>query len=135
MVRNNSTAHLNEAESVSSERAWALCVYILYLVGFAFWPITIVGLVIAYVGDHRLARLNPSDPRFPMRSHFGFQVRTFWLQLLFGLISISLYFVNEVLSAIAILIVAVWFIVRCAKGLVYLMRNRSHPHPETLLFG
>ncbi len=104
--------------------ATAKIVYILYLVSLVVGVTAIIGVVIAYV--------NAGDAPEPLESHYRFQIRTFWIALLYGVVSFFLTFV--VVGAIAFVFVAVWLIVRCAKGLRYLARNEPYPDAGTWLW-
>ncbi|HEY5107448.1 MAG TPA: hypothetical protein VII73_11875 [Caulobacteraceae bacterium] len=109
------------AAAVSDERQLALVIYILYLVPFAFGVTHIVGLVLAYVNRE-------TAPDW-LKSHFDFQVRTFWIGLL--------YFVVACISCLLLVgfvlvpVVIVWFIIRCALGINYLMKNQPYPTPQS----
>jgi uncharacterized membrane protein len=104
----------------------AFVVYILYLCHFVpvvGWVAGIVGLVLAYVE-------RDSAPAW-LKSHYTFQIRTFWIGLLYYVVSIVLCWV---LIGFALLTVTlVWFLVRCALGLARLMRNEPYPNPESWL--
>src|SRR5689334_8683319 len=60
---------------VVSNYGLVLTVYILYLVGFLTGITVLVGLVIAYLQRDNTDRLS--------QSHFQFQIRTFWIGLLY----------------------------------------------------
>ena len=106
------------------ERQLAFVVYILYLAHFVpvvGWVASIVGLVLAYVERDR-------SPDW-LKSHFAFQIRTFWIGLLYAVISIALCIV---LIGIPMLLATwIWFIVRCALGLSRLLRNEAYPTPQS----
>jgi len=57
----------------------ALIVYITYLAAFAFPPLAIAGVVLAYVN-------RDTAPDW-LKSHFTFQIYTFWIGLLFIAVS------------------------------------------------
>jgi uncharacterized membrane protein len=106
------------------ERQMAFVVYILYLAHFVpviGWVATIVGLVLAYVE-------RPTAPDW-LKSHYTFQIRTFWIGLLFWCVSI---FLCLILIGIPLLLATwIWFIVRCALGLSRLLRAEAYPTPES----
>jgi len=62
-----------------------------------------------------------------LETHYRFQIRTFWIGLLFGLISAVLIVVF--IGYLVLLFSFVWFIVRCAKGMKYLHRKEALPNP------
>ena len=103
------------------ERQMALAIYILYLASFAFGVTAIVGLVLAYVN-------RDAAPDW-LKSHFTFQIRTFWIGLLYGVAACLTLFL--VIGFLLVPAVAVWFIVRCALGLNRLLKNEPYPTPES----
>ncbi len=106
------------------ERQMAFVIYILYLAHFVpvlGWVAAIVGLVLAYVE-------RATAPAW-LQSHYLFQIRTFWIGLLYGAVSI---FLCIILVGIPLLLATwIWFIVRCALGLSRLLRSEPYPTPES----
>jgi uncharacterized membrane protein len=101
------------------EQTLALVIYILYLIPIGITHI--VGLVMAYVA-------RDTAPEW-LRSHYTLQIRTFWIGLLYFAIAGVLC---VVLIGFALLpVVAVWFIVRCALGLVRLSQRQPYPNPQS----
>ncbi|MGH7735693.1 MAG: DUF4870 family protein, partial [Gemmatimonadales bacterium] len=109
---------------LSDERQMALIIYILYLIPFAFGVTHIVGLVLAYA--------NRSTAPDWLKSHYTYQIRTFWIGLL--------YFVVACISVVLLIglflvpVVIIWYIVRCALGLDRLMKREAYPTPESWTF-
>jgi uncharacterized membrane protein len=96
-----------------------LVIYILYLIPIGVTHI--VGLVMAYVA-------RDTAPEW-LRSHYSFQIRTFWIGLLYFCIAGVLC---VVLIGFALLpVVVIWFIVRCALGLARLSQGQAYPTPES----
>lgn len=108
----------------SDTSSTANIIYILYLVGIAVGITGLVGLIMAYV--------NRGDAPEWLETHYRFQIRTFWIGVLYGFIGIALIFV--VVGYFILLFNLVWFVVRCAKGMKYLSRKESHPNPAGWLF-
>lgn len=102
----------------------AKIVYVLYLASLVVGVTSIVGVIIAYV--------NVGDAPEPLRTHYRFQIRTFWMAVLYGIVGLVLTFV--VIGAALFLFVAVWLIVRCVKGLRYLDRGEAYPNAATWLW-
>ena len=103
-----------------------LAIYALYLLAFVTGGATwLVAIVMAYLGR--------ADAPAWQQGHFRFQIRTFWMGLLFGLIAgvTAFVFVGFVLGAL----VAVWLVVRCVKGILWLQKGEDVPDPESWLFG
>ena len=71
-----------------SDYGLALIVYILYLVGFLTGVSAVVGLIVATMQVER------ADP--VSRTHFRFQIRTFWIGLLYAAVgAITLYITEQ----------------------------------------
>ena len=98
----------------------AKIIYILYLASILVGITSIVGLVMAYI--------NRDDGPDWLRSHYRYQIRTFWIGFLYGVISgiLCLVFIGFLL----LLVLLVWFIVRCVKGLKYLELKTEVPKVE-----
>jgi len=115
-------------EAVAQEKATtegtAKIVYILYLVGIIFGITGIVGVVMAYI--------NRSDAPEWLRSHYQFQIRTFWIGALYMLIGVILAFVF--IGYLVLLFWMVWLIVRCVKGMKSLDQKEAHPNPTGWMF-
>ena len=114
------TEAVQEDTSVGS----AKIIYILYLAGLVLGITGIIGVVIAY--------MNRSEAPDWIRSHYEFQIRTFWIGALYmfvgGLLVVALigYFI--------LLFWMVWLIVRCIKGIKLLDANEAHPNPKGWMF-
>jgi uncharacterized membrane protein len=85
----------------------AKLVYILYLLGFVLGITGIVGLVFAYI--------NRGKSEAWVDTHYTYQIRTFWIGLLYGLISMVLVIIG--IGFLLFIAVSVWVIVRCVIGL------------------
>ena len=122
----------------SEDLTLPIVVYVLYLCAIptAFLSL-IAGVIIAYA--------NRTDASVAARSHYEFQIRTFWLSLLWipagialMLVSIPLMFVliGIPLFIFAILMLLggkVWYVVRCIVGLIAASQGRAYPNPEALI--
>ncbi|ASP36141.1 DUF4870 domain-containing protein [Labrenzia sp. VG12] len=102
----------------------ATLIYILYLANIIVPFTAIVGVIFAY--------LNRGQSSSWVDSHYTYQIRTFWIGLLFGIISALLTVI--LIGFLLILLVLVWMIVRCIKGMQLAGRNEAVPNPETWLF-
>ncbi|HEX3939060.1 MAG TPA: hypothetical protein VHX43_16265 [Xanthobacteraceae bacterium] len=108
-----------------SDYGLALIVYVLYLVGFLTGVSAVIGLIIATM---QIERADPVS-----RSHFRFQVRTFWIGLLYAAVgAITLYLA---IGAVILLWWVVWTAIRCVKGLLLLNAGEPIAEPESWLFG
>jgi uncharacterized membrane protein len=99
-------------------------VYILYLVGLFSGVTWLVGVVIAYV--------KKDEAPDWLKSHYQFQIRTFWIGLLYFFISglFSMIFIGY----LGFLFCYVWLIIRSVKGLQLLESQNFHPEPKSWLF-
>ena len=102
----------------------ARIIYIIYLCSVVFGLLAIVGVIIAYVyRDHGGGWVD---------KHFHFQIRTFWIGLLYFMVSGLATFL--VIGWLLLLVSLVWWIVRCAKGLKALSRSEPYPNVTTWLW-
>lgn len=117
--------HLNQTlEPEQISKTPCQLVYVLYLIGIVVGFTSLIGLVIAYI--YR------SDAPEWQKTHYQFQIRTFWISLLFGLIGFILMLV--VIGYAVLIATLIWYIIRCVKGLKYLNQNQAYPEPETWMF-
>jgi len=96
-------------------------IYVLYLAGLVTGFTPIIGVVMAYVSGKE------ASPA--LQSHYRYQIRTFWIALVAGLISFVLMFV--LIGFLTGLAAAIWFIIRCAKGLARLNEGQAIEDPES----
>jgi uncharacterized membrane protein len=118
---------MNEVVNTTADPAPAKnvkLIYILYLVSILLGLTSIIGLIMAYI--------NKDDAPEWLQSHYQFLIRTFWIGLLYGVISIILMAVA--IGFILILAVLVWFIIRCVKGMKLLDEGKPHPNPTSWMF-
>jgi uncharacterized membrane protein len=111
----------------SGERGLVNIVYILYLASLIFGMTGLIGVVIAYV--------NRRDAPEWLWSHYDFQIRTFWIGMLYLVISVLLTLF--VIGWLLVVLWYIWLIVRCARGMKYLARGERYPsiERESWLFG
>lgn len=108
-----------------SEGRIANLIYILYLASLVFGITGLIGVVMAYV--------NKGDGPGWVESHYRFQIRTFWIGLLIGVIGGLTTLI--VIGWFVLLFGLIWIIVRCAKGMKFLARGQAHPDPGAWMFG
>jgi len=103
----------------------ALIVYILYLVAYFTGITAVIGVIIAHV------QIGSADPL--LASHYRFQIRTFWIGVLYLVIGTIL---TMVLIGIAVLLWwFIWSLVRNIKGVLALNENKPIANPASWLFG
>src|SRR5262245_2164260 len=108
-----------------SDRQLALIVYILYLAAYITGITALIGVIIAHV------KAVGADPL--LRTHYTFQIRTFWIGLLYLFIGMVLAFV--VVGILVWLWWFIWSLVRNVKGLLALNENKPIADPDSWLFG
>ena len=102
----------------------AKIIYVLYLVGFAAGITLVIGVVMAYV--------NKDEAPEWLQTHYRFQIRTFWLALLYCVAGFVLMFV--LIGFLVWLLTAIWLIVRVIKGFKHLEKSEAMPNYQTWLF-
>jgi uncharacterized membrane protein len=111
--------------SVVADNIPAVVVYVLYGVGYFTGISALIGVIIAHV--------QADDPDPVLRSHYRFQIRTFWIGLLYLAIGFPLCLV-----LIGFLILAWWFIwslIRIVKGVLLVTEHKPIVNPGSWLFG
>ncbi|MBS0539952.1 MAG: hypothetical protein JSR47_14400 [Proteobacteria bacterium] len=98
-------------------------VYLLYFIGFVFHPAALVGVVLAFV--------NRNEGTPVERSHYEFQISTFWRG--FVMLAASLILAFFVVGWLLLVFWMIWTIVRSAKGLSNL--SRGQPMREDIGWG
>ena len=110
---------------IVSDDTFALSVYLLYGGGYFTGISALIGVIIAHV------KVDDADP--VLRSHYRFQIRTFWIGLLYLSIGIPL---SLVLVGIPILVWwLVWSLIRIVKGIMSLNEHKPIVNPRSWLFG
>lgn len=102
----------------------AKLIYILYLASLVVGITGLVGLIMAYI--------NKDDASDWLKTHYQWQIRTFWMGLLYtviGLITTSI-----LIGFLILLLNLIWFIIRCVKGLSALEKQQPLPQPTSWLF-
>lgn len=113
-----------ETLPVGDGRKLAIIVYILFFAGYFFGGLTnIVGVIMAHM------KASDSSPVY--QSHLRYQIRTFWVGLLFGIIGVLLLAVK--IGILILLIVGIWTLVRNIKGFVRVLDGRPIDKPATWL--
>ena len=108
-----------------SDKQLALIVYILYLAAYITGITSVIGVIIAHV------KVGEADPL--MRTHYQFQIRTFWIGILYLVIGAVLTVV--VIGILVLLWWFIWSLVRNVKGLLALNDNKPIQNPTSWMFG
>jgi uncharacterized membrane protein len=110
---------------VISDQQLALIVYLLYFAAYITGITALIGVIIAHI--------KIADADQVLRSHYRFQIRTFWIGLLYLVVGAILAF-----AAIGFAILLWWFIwslVRNVKGVLALNDNKPIQDPDSWMFG
>jgi uncharacterized membrane protein len=107
-----------------ADAATAKLIYILYLISLVVGVTALIGVVMAYV--------KKDEAPAWVRTHYRFQIRTFWIGVLYSFIGAgtSLLFVGYAI----LLFVVMWLIVRCIKGMGWAERGEPVRNVTTWLF-
>jgi uncharacterized membrane protein len=119
------TPYDTQRRPMVSDESLTLAIYVLYGVGYFTGISAMIGVAIAH------AKVDDTDA--VMRSHFRFQIRTFWIGLLYLVIGFA---TSIVLIGFAIL--AWWFIwslIRIVKGGLLVTEHKPIGNPQSWLFG
>ncbi len=76
-----------------------------------------------------LAYVSRKDAPEWLASHYEFQIRTFWLAVLFAAISALLTVIG--IGVVLMVAVGLWIIVRGIIGLSNLFKNQPYPTPKS----
>jgi uncharacterized membrane protein len=119
------------------DRTMPAVVYGLYLIALATAVPVLIGVVVAY------ASRDSAGPA--MRSHFDFQIRTFWMSIAWWLVGALLIAVGFPLSFVLIGLpilwagfgivglVTIWYALRTIVGVVHLANGQPYPRPNSWL--
>jgi uncharacterized membrane protein len=110
---------------IVSDNTLAVGIYLLYIAGYFTGITALIGVIIAHV------KVDDTDP--VLRSHYQFQIRTFWVGLLYNLIGIPLCLVLIGFPLLAWWLV--WSLIRIIKGIVMLNEGKPIANPRSWLFG
>ena len=103
----------------------AVAVYVLYLVAYAVGITALIGVIIAHI------QVREADPL--LASHYRYQIRTFWIGVLYLTIGALLLIV--LVGFLVWLWWFIWTLVRNIKGLLLLNENRPIANPTSWMFG
>ena len=98
-------------------------VYFLYIAGMFIGISALIGIVIAYINRGKAGGW--------VEMHYTWQIRTFWIGLLYSFVSVLLMIVG--IDFVLMFAVAIWVIVRCVLGLQAANRDEPVRNPESWL--
>lgn len=104
-------------ENVNEALTPAKLVYVLYMLSLLTGFSAVVAVIIAYI--YR------GDAPDWLKSHFTFQIRTFWIGALY--ICIGWITLPILIGVLVLLFTMLWLIIRSVKGLKVLNKQLEHP--------
>ena len=110
-------------EQHQPDTTMAMVIYALYLASFILGFTSIIGVVIAYVYKGK-------GPVW-LDEHYRYQIRTFWIGLVYGLLCLLL--TPVLLGFLLMLPLSIWLIIRCVKGFKGLQEKRAPSNVDTWL--
>ncbi|NPA72762.1 MAG: DUF4870 domain-containing protein [Gammaproteobacteria bacterium] len=109
-------------------------IYSLYLANIIIPFTGLIGVIMAYI--------NKSDSDGYLASHYQFQIRTFWIGLLYAVVGgiLTMVVIGGILTMavigwLIILFYVIWLIIRCVRGFKYLGEKEPMPNPTSWMFG
>lgn len=107
-----------------ADASTAKVIYVLYLIGIVVGITSLVGVILAYV--------KRDDAPVWVQSHYRFQIRTFWIGVLYSVIGLLTWVF--IVGWFILLFVLVWLIVRCIKGMGWAERGEPVRNVTTWMF-
>ena len=102
----------------------AKVIYILQIISTLIGLTGIIAVIMAYV--------NRDDSTDWLQSHYRFQIRTFWIGLLY--IALGLFLIQVMVGFFILVFTFFWIVIRCAKGLKQLENNEPVKNLESWFF-
>ena len=96
-----------EKNEIESEKKVVFVVYILYALSYLFGVTSLIGVIIAH-----LKKSNSKEEW--IRDHFKWQINTFWISAILGLIGLLTLFIG--VGWFILVGLAIWNIYRIVKG-------------------
>ncbi|WP_119157302.1 DUF4870 family protein [Caldimonas tepidiphila] len=119
----------SELQPHDEQKTLTLVTHVLYALHTLAWLSGGVFAVIAIIINY-IKRDDLPDAFF--RSHFRWQIRTFWFTLLWLLLASPLWLLFFVPGMIAYTVIGLWYLYRCIKGWWRFAEGRALPLPAPL---
>jgi uncharacterized membrane protein len=113
---------------VVSDQQLGLIVYLLYLLAYIFGITALIGVIIAH------GRLRDSTNPL-LLSHYHFQIRTFWIGLLYLVVGALLAYAFPVIGVVVLIWWVIWSLIRNVNGALALNENKPIEEPTSWMFG
>lgn len=106
---------------LQDDKTLPIAIYALHIAGAVTGGVTcLIGAILAYVSR--------KDAPDWLAGHYEFQIRTFWLALLFCVIALPLTTVG--IGIVLLPAIGVWLVVRSVVGLSNLLKGQPYPTPK-----
>lgn len=124
MSQTNPVDYVGDAFSGRDPAKSAMLIYILYVAGLAVAVTPLIGIVLAYMYRGQMTGW--------LESHAIFIIRTFWIAILYFVLAsiLTLFLIGFLLY----LLIAIWLIIRCVKGMQALSRDEPIADPRAWVF-
>ncbi len=99
-------------------------IYILLMLSTLIGISGLIAVVMAYI-------YKDGSPSW-LQTHYQYQIRTFWIGLLYAVIGLFTYGIG--IGVLLIFFTVIWMVIRCIKGLKQLDRAQPVSNPESWLF-
>lgn len=107
----------------SGDRILAIVNYVLCFLALSNGVTLLIAAILGYV------RRDQAEPW--LKSHFDFQIATFWYGLIFLIAGFLTLWIG--IGFLIWLVGAIWLVVRAAVGLIRLIDGRAHSNPNGFL--
>jgi uncharacterized membrane protein len=102
----------------------ARIIYFLLLASTIIGITGLIAVIMAYV-------VREDSPEW-LQTHYRFQIRTFWIGLLYTITGLFTLAIN--IGALILLFTFIWLVVRAAKGLKHLENQQPIQNPDSWMF-
>jgi uncharacterized membrane protein len=113
-----------ENKTQATISSYAKVIYILLMISTIIGFTGLIAIIMAYV-------MKDDSPEW-LQSHYRFQIRTFWIGLLY--ITIGAFTFQIVIGYFILLFTIVWMLIRCSKGLKQLANEQAVKNVESWFF-
>ncbi|CAH0532432.1 hypothetical protein VST7929_00261 [Vibrio stylophorae] len=115
---------MNQEVVVNGDPKTAKLIYILNFVSLVFGITSLVAVIMAYINK------DGAEPW--LSEHYRYQIRTFWIGMLYGVISLILCVI--LIGFVLAFALLVWFIIRNVKGFQALEQGQAPTNVDSWLF-
>jgi len=98
--------------------------YILQIISTIIGITGIIAVIVAYV--------NRDDSDDWLQTHYRFQIRTFWISVIY--ITLGVLLLQVMVGLFILVFTFFWLVIRCAKGLKQLQNNEPVKNVESWFF-